>query len=123
LPRQWEQDGAAVLVREVPCTGKVDGQYLFHAFEGGARGVSVVACPKGECTLTEGNYRAEIRIRMVQRLLAEIGLEPERAEMLFCGSDDPAGHLEGQIRGQVQRFCALGESPIRRPGEAERSLA
>ena len=51
LPRQWDQDGAKVLVREVPCSGKMDGQYLFHALEGGGRGICVVACPKGECHL------------------------------------------------------------------------
>ena len=35
LPRQWRQDAAHVLVREVPCSGKMDGQYLLHALEGG----------------------------------------------------------------------------------------
>jgi len=121
LPRQWGQEGVAVLVREVPCCGKVDGQYLFHTFEGGAQGVLVVACPKGECPLPQGNYRAEIRIRTVQRLLAEIGLEPERAEMLYCNPDDPVGHLEELVRDRVQRFCSLGQSPIRRIGDVERS--
>ena len=68
LPRQWQQDGAHVLVREVPCSGKMDGQYLFHAFEGGSRGLCVVTCPKGECHLAQGNYRAEIRVRTMQRI-------------------------------------------------------
>src|SRR5512134_335443 len=81
LPRQWKQDDAHVLVREVPCSGKIDGQYLFHAMEGGGRGLCVVACPKGECHLAQGNYRAEIRVGTVRRLLSEIGLEPERAQL------------------------------------------
>ena len=58
LPRQWLQGGARVRVHEIPCSGKMDGQYLFHALEGGARGICVVACPKGECHLAQGNYRA-----------------------------------------------------------------
>lgn len=114
LPRQWHQDGAHVLVREVPCSGKVDGQYLIHAFEGGVSGLCVIACPKGDCTLAQGNYRAELRIGTVQRLLVEIGLEPERAELLLRRPDDSLEQLEGLIRGAVKRFCALGESPIRR---------
>jgi F420-non-reducing hydrogenase iron-sulfur subunit len=113
LPRQWSQDGAHVLVQEVPCSGKVDGQYLIQAFEGGVAGLCVVACPKGDCTLAQGNYRAELRIRTVQRLLSEIGLEPERAELLLRRPDDSVEHLEGLVRGAVARFCALGESPIR----------
>ena len=52
---------ARVLVREVPCSGKMDGQYLLHAMEGRGRGLCVVACPKGECHLAQGNYRAETR--------------------------------------------------------------
>ncbi|MDQ1255956.1 MAG: F420-non-reducing hydrogenase iron-sulfur subunit [Candidatus Hydrogenedentes bacterium] len=109
LPRQWTQDGVHVRVTELPCSGKTDAQYLFHAFEAGARGVLVVACPQGKCHLAQGNYRAEIRIRTVQRLLTEIGIEPERAELLHCGPDDD---LEKLVRDAVQGFCALGESPL-----------
>ena len=113
LPRQWTQDGARVLVREVPCSGKMDGQYLLHALEGGGWGLCVVACPKGECHWAQGNYRAEIRVRTVQRLLAEIGLQPERAQLVRCSADDPPQELEQRVRGAVERICALGESPLR----------
>ena len=51
LPRQWNQQGADVLVREVPCSGKMDAQYLLHAIEGGVTGICVVACPEGKCSL------------------------------------------------------------------------
>lgn len=108
LPRQWHQDGAHVLLREVPCSGKMDGQYLFHAFEGGSRGLCVVACPKGECHLAQGNYRAEIRVRTMQGLLAEIGLEAGRIELLHVSPDDPPERLEPLVRDAVQRVNALG---------------
>jgi F420-non-reducing hydrogenase iron-sulfur subunit len=113
LPRGWSQDGARVLVREVPCSGKMDGQYLLHAMEGGARGLCVVACPKGECHLAQGNYRAEIRVRTVQRLLEEVGLGAERAELLHATADEPSEKLEDRVRGAVERICALGTSPLR----------
>ena len=108
LPRQWQQDGAQVVVREVPCSGKMDGQYLLHAFEGGSRGLCVVACPKGECHLAQGNYRAEIRVRTVQRLFSEIGLEAERVELLHVSPGDPPDRLEPLVRDAVRRVCALG---------------
>ena len=112
LPRQWRQEGKRILVREVPCSGKMDGQYLLHALEAGGCGLCVVACPKGECHLAQGNYRAEIRVRTVQRLLAEIGLESERAQLLHCSPDDPPQELEQRVRDAVERICALGESPL-----------
>jgi F420-non-reducing hydrogenase iron-sulfur subunit len=115
LPRQWNQDGSRILVREVPCSGKMDGQYLLHAMEGGARGFCVVACPKGECHLSQGNYRAEIRVHTVQRLLAEIGLPPERARLAHFSPVDPPRQLEDLLRSTVARICALGENPLRAP--------
>ena len=115
LPRQWTQHAAQVLVREVPCSGKMDGQYLLHGLEGGAWGVCVVACPKGQCHLAQGNYRAEIRLRTLQRLLAEIGMQPERVELVHCWAADPPEQFEGLLRAAVTRIAALGESPLR-PG-------
>jgi coenzyme F420-reducing hydrogenase delta subunit len=111
LPRQWTQEGAHVLVREVPCSGKADAQYLLHTFEGGGRGLCVVACPKGECRLVQGNYRAEVRIRTVQRMLAEIGLESERAELLHFSPDNSAAQLEQSVRDAVHRICLCGRTP------------
>ena len=112
LPRQWQADGARVMVRSIPCTGKMDAQYLMHALEGGGRGCCVVACPKGDCHLAQGNYRAEIRVRTIQRLLAEIGLEPERVELLHISPNEDPQSTEQQIHGAVERLCALGESPL-----------
>jgi F420-non-reducing hydrogenase iron-sulfur subunit len=109
LPRQWTQDGVRVQVKELPCSGKTDVQYLFHAIESGARGVLVVTCPQGECRLAQGNYRADVRVHTVRRLLAEIGIEPERAVLIHCAPDDD---LKALVRDAVDKFCALGESQI-----------
>ncbi|MHC1729661.1 MAG: hydrogenase iron-sulfur subunit [Syntrophobacteraceae bacterium] len=109
LPRQWTQDGVRVQVIQLPCSGKTDIQYLLHAIEGGAQGLLVVACLAGECRLAQGNHRAEIRIRTVRRLLAEIGMESERAALVRCGKGEDLKRL---VREAVGRFIALGGSPI-----------
>jgi coenzyme F420-reducing hydrogenase delta subunit len=109
LPRQWTQDGVHVQVTELPCSGKTDAAYLFHALEAGGRGLLVVTCPQGECRLSQGNYRAEVRIRTMQRLLAEIGMEPERAALVHCA---PGDDVQGLVNDAVQRLCALGDSPV-----------
>jgi F420-non-reducing hydrogenase iron-sulfur subunit len=112
LQRQWKQGGLRIVVHEVPCSGKMDGQYLMHALEGGACGVCVVSCPKGECRLGQGNYRAEVRIGAVRRLLSEVGLEDQRAEQVFFSPDDPREEFDKIIREFVDRICALGKSRI-----------
>jgi len=112
IPRQWTEDGTHVRTLELPCSGKTDAQYLFHSIEGGARGFLVVTCPKGDCHLSQGNYRADMRVKTVQRLLSEIGMEPERAALIYCGPQDD---LEGMVRAEVKKLCALGESPLCAP--------
>jgi coenzyme F420-reducing hydrogenase delta subunit len=103
------QDGVRVRVIQLPCGGKTEIQYLLHALEGGAQGLLVVACLAGECRLAQGNYRAEIRIRTVRRLLAEIGMEPERAALVRCGGGED---LERLVHEAVGRLIALGGSPV-----------
>ncbi|MHB1011426.1 MAG: hydrogenase iron-sulfur subunit [Desulfobacteria bacterium] len=112
LPRRWNQDGARILVREVPCSGKMDGQYLLHALDGGARGLCVVACPKGECHLSQGNYRAEIRVHTVRRLLEEIGLPPEMVRLIHSSPTDSPLHYEQLVRSAVESICAIKTIPL-----------
>jgi coenzyme F420-reducing hydrogenase delta subunit len=106
-PAQWTESGAHVRVKEIPCSGKIDAQYILHALEGGVKGVCVVTCPHGECTLSQGNYRAEVRIRTVQRLLAEIGLEPQRAELVRCSRDESPERLRGLVTDATCRLSGL----------------
>ena len=108
-PVQWNENGLHVRIKEIPCSGKIDAQYMLHALEGGLKGVCVVTCPHGECTLAQGNYRAEIRVKTVQRLLEEIGLDRGRAQLINCGRDETAEHLRGLVSEAVQRFSSLVE--------------
>jgi len=112
LPRQWAAEDVHVRVQELPCTGKITTQYLFHALEGGARGVCVVTCPLGECTFKQGNYRAKMRVENVKRLLSEIGLEPGRAELIHVSAEEAVEKLKQSIAGAVSGFMSLGPSPI-----------
>ena len=113
LPRQWMENGARIQIQHVPCSGKIDTQYLFHALEGGSDGIFVIACSRGECRLGQGNYRAEIRIKTVQRLLSEIGLESKRIELMHSSPDVTADELMQAIQEAAGRFSALGANPIR----------
>ena len=43
----------------LPCTGKTDIRYLLEAFEQGADGVYLAACPIGNCHHVRGNERGQ----------------------------------------------------------------
>ncbi len=78
-----ERDGARL--EAVPCSGKIDPRYILKAFESGARAVCVVACPMTVCKSMEGSARAGRRIELVKELMAEAGLDPERARPVPAG--------------------------------------
>lgn len=61
------------------CSGRVDPALIFRAFQHGADGVMVGACLPGECHYTSGNVEAAAKIRVVQRVLSELGLDVNRA--------------------------------------------
>ncbi len=103
LPVQWMEDGTHIRIKEIPCSGKIDAQYMLHALEGGVRGICIVTCALGECTLTQGNYRSEIRVNTVKRLLAEIGLDPARAELVHCPKDMTAEQLKEIIHDAARK--------------------
>jgi coenzyme F420-reducing hydrogenase delta subunit len=107
LPVQWTESGMRVRVREIPCSGKIDAQYILHALESGVHGVCVLTCSLGNCTLKQGNYRAEIRVRTVQRLLKEIGLDPQRAEIIHCQSDQSLEQIKNLINDSAHRFSGV----------------
>jgi coenzyme F420-reducing hydrogenase delta subunit len=104
LPVQWTEAGVHIQTKVIPCSGKIDAQYILHSLEGGVRGVCVMTCPHGECTLSQGNYRAEMRVKTVQRLLSEIGDDPQRAGFIQCPANATLDIIKGLISGEIRRF-------------------
>ena len=81
--------GSQIRFFPLPCSGRLDPLHLMRALESGADRVYVVTCPEGACRFREGNLRARKRLAYVQGLIKEIGLEPERLELIHL----PAGEV------------------------------
>jgi F420-non-reducing hydrogenase iron-sulfur subunit len=96
----------------LPCTGKSDIQYFLEAFEQGADGVYVVACPLGNCHHVRGNERGHARLQRAKRILDEVGLGGERLEMFFMsGSQGHAFAMAAQT--MTERIRELGPNPLK----------
>jgi coenzyme F420-reducing hydrogenase delta subunit len=105
---------ANVKLVRLPCTGKVDVQYILDAFEGGADAVYVVACSLGNCHHVRGNERGKARIERARTILQAVGLEPERLQMYFLSGG--MGATFAQIATEMtQRAASLGPNPLRVP--------
>lgn len=97
----------------LPCTGKTDVRYVLEAFEQGADGVYVVACPIGNCHHVRGNERGRARIQRTRQILEEVGLEGERLGMFFM-SGSQAQTFAAAAQTMTERVRKLGPSPLRR---------
>lgn len=109
----------------LPCTGKTDIRYLLEAFEQGADGVYVVACPIGNCHHVRGNERGLARLKRAQKILDDIGLGGERLDMFFM-SGSQAQSFVSAVNTMTERIHRLGPNPLKtrlEPAGAERSVA
>jgi coenzyme F420-reducing hydrogenase delta subunit len=105
----------------LPCTGKSDIQYLLEAFEQGADGVYVVACPVGNCHHVRGNERGHARLQRAKGILDEIGLGGERLEMFFMsGSQGHAFAMAAQT--MTERIRELGPNPLKSANGMDRPI-
>lgn len=101
-----------VRVVKILCTGKVDAVLLLRAFEDGADAVYVAGCAVGDCHFLEGNLNAMRTVAHAKKLLAEVGLEPERLEFFHVPAS--AGPLFAQRANEMtERAKTLGPNPLR----------
>lgn len=101
-----------VKIIRVPCTGKVDAIHIMKALEKGADGVYVAGCLEGDCHFKTGNIRAAHRVGRVQALLEEIGVEPQRVEMITM-SAGMGERFAKTARDFTEKIRQLGPSPVK----------
>ncbi len=100
----------------VPCSGRVNPQFVLRAFEKGADAVLVAGCHPGDCHYSTGNYFTRRRFLLTKRLLEYVGIEPGRFHARWIsGSEGPKfAQVAKEITEQVK---ALG--PYRKSQDAE----
>jgi coenzyme F420-reducing hydrogenase delta subunit/ferredoxin len=95
------------LVR-VMCAGRIEAGQLLKAFEQGARGVLVLACPEQECYCHYGfgHKQAEANLQKLAQLMELLGLGPERLAMVSAGAQ--VEEQAGEFRRSIERLEAGG---------------
>jgi coenzyme F420-reducing hydrogenase delta subunit len=103
---------ANVKMVRLPCTGKIDVRYILAAFEQGADGVYIVACPIGTCHHVRGNERARSRVALAKKVLDQIGLGSDRLEIHFLSAGQGTTYA-AVARDMVEKIRRLGPNPLR----------
>ena len=79
-----------VRVIRVPCSSRVNPQFVLRAFQKGCDGVMVCGCHPGDCHYTTGNYYTRRRFMLLKELLAYNGIDPERFQARWISGSEAA---------------------------------
>jgi F420-non-reducing hydrogenase iron-sulfur subunit len=90
----------------LPCSGRIEPLHFLRAFESGADLVYLITCPEKACRYQQGNMRAGKRIAYAQKLIREIGLDPERLILII--TDPPLPKRIDRLTREL-----LAEAPVK----------
>jgi coenzyme F420-reducing hydrogenase delta subunit len=109
---------AGVRIVKMQCTGKTDPLLILRAFEAGADAVFVAGCQVGDCHFLQGNLRGKAWVGYTKKLLAEVGLEPERLEFFHVAASQAQAWVAA-VEEMTRRGRDLGPNPLGPRGAAK----
>lgn len=104
LASLWRATKAGMWIVPVLCIAKVEAEHLLRAFEMGAEGVFVAGCGE-QCARENTAAWVGNRVQRARRVLAEVGLEPERLQVYVPSTTgaDPTEWLDRFVE-QISAF-------------------
>jgi F420-non-reducing hydrogenase iron-sulfur subunit len=96
----------------VMCSGRVDLEFVLRAFSNGMDGVFIGGCRLNECNyITHGNYDALNMVLLCKKIMAHIGLNPQRLNIEFMSSGEGILFTEvvDQFSKKVKELGPLGK--------------
>jgi coenzyme F420-reducing hydrogenase delta subunit len=101
----------SIRVVRVMCSGRIDPIIPLEVFMKGADGVIVLGCHPADCHYVEGNLYEERKVKMLKKLLALTGLEPDRLRLDWVSASEGQRFAEivTEFTEQVRK---LGPSPV-----------
>lgn len=109
-----QQYQSEIRLIRVMCSGRVDLEFVLRALANGCDGVFIGGCRLNECNyVTHGNYDALSNAYLCQKIMAHIGLNPERLRIEFMSGG------EGNVLVEVVNRFTDGVRELGPLGEAE----
>ncbi|MFO7816306.1 MAG: hydrogenase iron-sulfur subunit [Desulfovibrionales bacterium] len=103
---------STVKLIRVPCSGRVEPEYVIEALSRGADGVFIGGCHFGDCHYKEGNYKTDRRMRLLSKLLSDMGIEPKRFRWDWISGAE--GRRFAEVMEEfTEQLKALGPNPLR----------
>ena len=110
IRRQYPASLRSVLV---PCTARVDPEFILRSLRNGADGVIVVGWYEGDCEFETGNYLAARNLEYMKQVCKTMGISPERLEMHYVSAAEGAGFAE-IATNITEKLVKLGPNPLKK---------
>lgn len=96
----------------VMCSGRVDPVFILEALKKGADGVLVAGCHPGDCHYQSGNYKTNRRIKLLRKLLEEMGIEPGRVRFEYVSASE-GQKFASVVSEFVDELKKMGPNPLK----------
>jgi F420-non-reducing hydrogenase iron-sulfur subunit len=89
------------------CSGRLDPTFVLTAFAGGADAVLVSGCWPAECHYQVQNLRMLRRFLLLRRVVGDLGIEPERLQLLWASAAE-GQRFAREVARVTEEVRALG---------------
>ena len=97
---------------KVPCSGRVEPEYVMEAFANGADGVLVGGCHFGDCHYKTGNHKTARRMKVLSKLLEDGGFDSRRLRLEWISGAEGYRFAE-VVEAFTKELQELGPNPLK----------
>ncbi len=101
-----------VRIIRVMCSGRIEPTFILSAFQKGADGVLVCGCHPGDCHYQSGNYKCLRRFKLIEKYIAQMGIEPERLKLDWISASE-GKQFAALINEMTETLMKAGRSKIK----------
>ena len=107
-----------VRIVRLMCSGRAEPALIVAALKNGADGVLIAGCHPGDCHYTDGNLKTQRRIPLLKKMLAQMGIEPERVKLAWISAAEAPDFVR-LVNEFTEEIRALGPFQVEREPTAE----
>jgi F420-non-reducing hydrogenase iron-sulfur subunit len=100
------------------CSGRIEPTFILKAFKEGADGVLICGCHPGDCHYQEGNYKCLRRFKLLEKFVAQMGIEKERLKLEWISASEGKQFAE-LVNEMTKTILRLGPSKVKKTLEVE----
>jgi F420-non-reducing hydrogenase iron-sulfur subunit len=97
---------------KVPCSGRVEPEYVMEAFAQGADGVLIGGCHFGDCHYKTGNHKTSQRMMILSKMLEDMGFDTKRFRLEWISGAEGFRFAE-VIEEFTKELQELGPNPLK----------